>query len=682
MTSKLITLTLGVLTFIVPLIYLPGIFDFARHPRLFAIQLCLLICCIVLIKLNKPVFTPKNIFLALGCWTCWTMLTTLWAINPVEALIQAQRVAIFSLVPLVFVHITKKGDLKWIYAIAGFTGASVSIIGICQYFGWTPWPINDIPTVGNPSATFGYRNFAASYLVVLLPATLGFAFTEKTTIKRCGWAIAIVLMALFLIYTRTRGAWLGLMVALLTTLSVLTYLYLRYQIKHPIFQFAKWPVFIALIVLVGLIGLVPDRMQETGKFKFDERKTDAVTTLSTAFSPSDARGRLIVWKHTLEMVADYPLFGVGLGSWQYKYPQYDKGDWITNRVAPQRPHNDLLWILSETGLIGFGFFLWFLWTLAYTIWQKLHQSSDTTTIWMLGIGTGLLALIGHSFFSFPQERPAPSWVFWMGVGILATLAPIKKTKPISFRWVYGLAIVLLMCGLSFSYRHIQFDRYYLQSHKAWRAQNWQQLLSATHQATTWGPFNYRIYLLQGAAYQQLDQVDHAITSYKKAQHYHPNEGHAALGTAYLAKKDYGKALSHLRSEYTLYPTSLQVKSDLAQALLQTANQYHITKNHQQAQTLYQEALTLTPNNPRIYNNLGSILLAQSHFPKAEKAFLEALKQRPNYARVYHNLGDLYTAQKDTQRARDAYLQFIQKWQGDPHMIEIAQRKINQLTQLK
>ena len=679
MTSKFLTIILGGVTFIVPLIYLPGIFDFARHPRLFVIQLCLFICCIFLFKVNKFISLPKNIFLALACWVCWTLFTAFWAINPIEALIQTQRVVTFFIIPFVLINITAQNDFKFIYAIASLTGACISVIGLGQYFGYTPWPINDIPTVGNPSATFGYRNFAASFLVVLLPATLGFAISEPKATKRQAWAIATALMALFLIYTRTRGAWLGLLVATLTTISVLIFLHVRKQIKFPIFQFFKWPAFVAMILLIGLGGLIPARMQETGKFKFDERKTDAVTTLSTAFSPSDARGRLIVWKHTLEMVAAHPLFGVGLGSWQYKYPQYDKGDWITNNAAPQRPHNDLLWILSEIGLIGFGLFMWFLYTLAHAIWQKLQQPSDHTTLWLLGIGTGLLALIGHSCFSFPQERPAPSFIFWLGIGTIASLTNVSQSKPLSFRLAYGLAALLLICGLTFSYRQIQFDRYYLQAHQAWRAQNWQQLLSATNQATTWGPLNYRIFLLQGAAYQQLGQINHAITSYKQAQLYHPNEGHAALGTAYLLNKTYDKALNHFRQEYILYPKSHQTKTDLAQALLQTANQFHLAQNHQQAQLMYQEAITLTPQDPRLYNNLGSIFLAQSNNMEAEKAFLKALSLQPNYARVYHNLGDLYSTQKDTQRALDAYQKFINTWQGNPQMLTVAQQKMNRLT---
>jgi len=135
----------------------------------------------------------------------------------------------------------------------------------------------------------------------------------------------------------------------------------------------------------------------------------------------------------------------------------------------------------------------------------------------------------------------------------------------------------------------------------------------------------------------------------------------------------------LRIEHTLYPNAPQVKADLANALLQVGTQHQIQRDYTQAQASYQEALAIQTTDPRIYNNLGSVMMAQKNHTQAEAAFLEALKHQPDYARVYHNLGDLYTLQKDTSRAIHAYQQFISKWQGDPQMIDVARKKITQLS---
>jgi O-antigen ligase/Flp pilus assembly protein TadD len=673
--SKTLTVLFSALMFCVPLIYIPGIFDFTRHPRLLVIQLVLLLACLLLTFAYSPPRIPRDILLALASWTLWTLLTTLWATNPVEGLLQAQRVLVFSLVPIVLCCIPSVQAIKSIYAVACLTGLVISFIGICQFFGLG---FAFIPTVGNPSATFGYRNFAASYVVVLMPAAIGFALSDETR-KYLAWAVSAFSMALFLGYTRTRGAWLGLLVAVLLAIGIAIYLSRFRKLSWPIFRSHRWPTYAILAALLCVGVLLPDHMEQTGKFKFDERKSDAVTTLSTVLSPSDARGRLIVWRHTLAMVADHPLFGVGLGSWQFEYPKYDGGDWITDNTAPQRPHNDFLWILSETGLVGLGLFLFLLGTLARQTWLRLNRPSDQTTIWMVGIGVGLLAFLGHSFFSFPQERPGPSLIFWTGVGSIARLAFVPRHDPISLRPVFALAVPLLACGMFLSYRNIQFDKSYLAAQVAWRAEDWQRLLAASTEGLGWGPLNYRLYLLQGAAYQQLGQVDRAVASYEQAQAYHPNEGHAALGKAYLALGNYDAALGHLRSEFTLYPRAALVKADLVGALVQAGNHLQLQQSYALAARVYEEAFSLEGSDPRLLNNLGSVYLALGKPAEAESAFLRVLALQPGYSRVYHNLGDLYAGQRDSSRAIDAYQKFIETWQGDAQMIDIATRKRNLLS---
>ena len=54
---------------------------------------------------------------------------------------------------------------------------------------------------------------------------------------------------------------------------------------------------------------------------------------------------------------DHPVLGVGRGNWEYRYPLYAGGEHININAAPRRPHNDLLWIVSETGIVGLGFYL-------------------------------------------------------------------------------------------------------------------------------------------------------------------------------------------------------------------------------------------------------------------------------------------------------------------------------------
>ncbi|MBB30502.1 MAG: hypothetical protein CME25_16540 [Gemmatimonadetes bacterium] len=93
----------------------------------------------------------------------------------------------------------------------------VLLIGIYQYLGFGP---GQIPSVGQPTGTFVFRNLAASYLIGniwfgLLPFLLDSSMRRKLL-----WVIATLAMLLFSSITCIRGAWVGLTAALvLATLA-------------------------------------------------------------------------------------------------------------------------------------------------------------------------------------------------------------------------------------------------------------------------------------------------------------------------------------------------------------------------------------------------------------------------------------------------------------------------------
>ena len=701
MTVRLHTVILATLALAVPIIYWPGIFDFTLHPRLFAIQIGLLIGALFVAFRLEFRLSYSPIILPLLAWTTWSTLSALWAINPVESLVQINRTITFSLLTLFILCTPGQDAIRKIYGFACGACILVSIVGIAQYFGLA---FTNLPTVGNPSSTFGYRNFAASYLVACIPFAMAFAKTSPSKFSRATWTLSALLMTLFLAYTRTRGAWLGL--ALATAVSASALIILRFYHNRSLIHFTlkQLAIITACMILIGIGGSMPAQMEREGKFRFDERKTDVTTTLASTFSPNDARGRLTVWLHTLEMIRDHPIFGVGIGSWQYTYPLYDRGDWITDNVAPQRPHNDLLWIFAETGLVGIGLYLWLIFTLFRLVWQHLlHRPDHPTAIWILGIAVGLLALIGHSCFSFPKERIAPSFMFWLGVGAIALLTSRTQCQP--HRRAWALSIPLLFCGLTLTYNHLRFDVHYLQTHNAWHSENWSHLVSQANAALQWGPFNHRIFLLQGLAFQKQGNYKRAAQAYHNAQRYHPNDGHAALGSVYASLGDTKRAVDHYRLESLLYPKLATTALNLGDALLAAGNASEAIVPYRRATTLsptlfnawlglgnahqinadwtaariaYETARTLNPDHPPVHNNLGAVLTQLHRYTEAEAAYHHALKLNTNYARVYHNLGDLYAARGDTINAIAAYQTFIRIWQGDIRFSNLAQTKIQNL----
>lgn len=79
--------------------------------------------------------------------------------------------------------------------------------------------------------------------------------------------------------------------------------------------------------------------------------------------------RFGVWKIALNCWRDNPITGVGFGNFFYCYNLYYDGTFLTDTDNYDHAHNWYLDILAETGLIGLGFFLLFVYAIFRQVWQ-------------------------------------------------------------------------------------------------------------------------------------------------------------------------------------------------------------------------------------------------------------------------------------------------------------------------
>ena len=69
--------------------------------------------------------------------------------------------------------------------------------------------------------------------------------------------------------------------------------------------------------------------------------------------------------------------------------------------------------------------------------------------------------------------------------------------------------------------------------------------------------------------------------------------------------------------------------------------YYQVQTWQDSETLYTQALAVSPTDPTLHYNLGSVLLDRDAFEPAEKHFRQALDVNPDYAKAHNNLSVLY-----------------------------------------
>ena len=100
------------------------------------------------------------------------------------------------------------------------------------------------------------------------------------------------------------------------------------------------------------------------------------TTLNTTTNISNV-DRIRAWKSSVNMFLDYPVNGVGLNNWnRYYRSQYQLPEEKQNLP---HAHSNYMQLLGETGIIGFGAFLYFIGYFLFTSakrWLKNHNPCD------------------------------------------------------------------------------------------------------------------------------------------------------------------------------------------------------------------------------------------------------------------------------------------------------------------
>jgi probable O-glycosylation ligase (exosortase A-associated) len=147
--------------------------------------------------------------------------------------------------------------------------------------------------------------------------------------------VCLLLMAMFLvsiIFTGSRGAFVGLLATLV---------YLLYKEKKLI---------IGLVILALLSPLAV--------YLASDQYVERIESITDYESDQSVGIRLQLWRAAVDMVADYPIFGVGTGNFANAYGSAYRAKGSASLYWS--PHNVFIQILTEMGLVGFTVYLIFI----------------------------------------------------------------------------------------------------------------------------------------------------------------------------------------------------------------------------------------------------------------------------------------------------------------------------------
>jgi|GEM_PF-652025 len=228
--------------------------------------------------------------------------------------------------------INKKEQILRIMLTIVLTGFAISFFGIIQNFTWNGmiyW-FKPMPEYASPFGPFVNRNHFAGFIELVLPIAVLFTFIEERLEKRVIFGFMAVVMLLSLFLCLSRGGILSFLLALLLITPVI---FLRGSVGKKVFY-----VFLAVIfAAIFMFFLVKEPI--IGRF----------TTGSEGFLE-----RINIYKAIFKIFKDFPLFGVGAGSFSSIFNMYG----VSSRdVIIINAESDWAQFLIELGLLGFIFLI-------------------------------------------------------------------------------------------------------------------------------------------------------------------------------------------------------------------------------------------------------------------------------------------------------------------------------------
>ncbi len=268
---------------------------------------------------------------------------------------------------------------------------------------------------GRVMSTFENSNMFGVFLIMSIPFALGYLFSSRSFSGKVGSLICCCAMGICLIYTWSRGAWLGFIISCF--IFVLIY-------NHYIIPFA------VPMALAGL-ALVWDKIGGGMIESLISRFASIIT-----MSDSSSVYRLGIWRGSMRIIEEYWFTGIGVGNEAFRsvYIQYAESG-IENAV---HSHNMFLQVIIELGVVGFAVMLTALVLVIKSGLELIKNTSATKPPERTVAVASIAALIAAAFQGITDNiwyNYRIFFVFWLVVSFVSASAKIGKKNNISKSYV-------------------------------------------------------------------------------------------------------------------------------------------------------------------------------------------------------------------------------------------------------
>lgn len=459
---------------------------------------------------------------------------------------------------------------RWLERGALAALVPLAVIGLAQ--AWFSW--DGLPQARPPASTFVNRNVAAQTVVALLPLAAT-ALAARGLLARVGSAVVAAAGGVYLLASRTRGAWLAALGA--WGLAVVVAAIARRRRNGAGIWLPRRALAAAsgVLAVVALAAAIPVRDQE------GRRMPGLRVYAESLANPTAGTGvvRLALWRNSLALLEGAPWLGVGRGRFVVEYPRFHETRARTPAfgldVQAEHAHSDPLELAVELGLPASLLLLVLLCGAAARLFAEPLALGSPARPRRLAQGAALAALLLHGLVSFPLHSPATAAVAailagrgWAPRGAAARRSPAAKAVTVAVLLAAGGGALL---GLAELTAQRQLGRA-LEAHAAGRCTEavraalaaterapWQRrtrgMAAVIHRdcepdparslellepALAMHPHQVNLLLATGARRLKAERAEQALAAFEHAVELHPRLANAWVGLA-MARDRLGDA---------------------------------------------------------------------------------------------------------------------------------------------
>jgi hypothetical protein len=236
--------------------------------------------------------------------------------------------------------------------------------------------------------------------------------------------------------SQTRGAWIGVLVAIVLLVS-----------RHRAVVQRRWrELVVGTFALVVIFAMTPLGGRVADGFDLGHGTT---------------QGRFDDWSTGVRVIEGHPVLGVGPEGYRVVLPQVVSATYVRRHgtaVIPDRAHNGVIDVGTEGGIVAGALYAALLALVIVVAWRSL-RSRDVFTI---ALACAVVGYVVQQQFLFPLSEIDP--LFWVVAGMLvASRAPMPAPTPTSSlvrlrRVGAALVAVAALFGAMMGMREVLADR--------------------------------------------------------------------------------------------------------------------------------------------------------------------------------------------------------------------------------